>query len=102
MAALSQEGRLEPFLTELARTMSWTSTRRARLRSSRATRLFCSRLRITSATRLSSTEEPAPAGKPPGFPGPFHGGTSFASRHIAKQWAIVDSNHGPPPYQSGA
>jgi hypothetical protein len=23
-------------------------------------------------------------------------------RYAASEWAIVDSNHGPPPYQSGA
>ena len=36
-----------------------------------------------------------------GNPGVPHE-TTQAARRAAREWAIVDSNHGPPPYQSGA
>ena len=89
MAALSQEGRLEPFLTELARDDELDEHTKGTVAELAGDTAFCSRLRITSATRLSSTEEPAPAGKPPVSPGPFHGGTSFAratSRSNGRSW----------------
>ena len=74
-----------------------------------ATRRSCSRSRTTCARPPSSTRRrlrPAGgahrAGKPPGFRSTrSHGGTSLLAPH-PKRWAIVDSNHGPPPYQSGA
>jgi hypothetical protein len=48
-----------------------------------------------------------------GFAGVGHGGSTIGDEPLEvvmaakrpdfeRQWAIVDSNHGPPPYQSGA
>ena len=55
MAQLSREGRLEPFMTQVASDLSSTRTRAARSPSLRATRPFCSRSRTISAARASFT-----------------------------------------------
>ena len=39
-------------------------------------------------------------GQPPGFPRPLPL-VRFADNSL-REWAILDSNQGPPPYQSGA
>ena len=79
MAQLSQDGRLKPFLRELAADGDLDhGDEVSAVASSPRTRASCTRSRTTSSA-------------------PGNGTSSSQS-----EWAILDSNQGPPPYQSGA
>jgi hypothetical protein len=73
-------------------------------------------LRTTSAPHMASTNAERTFLRPAadaGLAGVGHDGSSIGDEPLEvvmaakrpdfeRQWAIVDSNHGPPPYQSGA
>ena len=84
LAQLSREGRLEPFVTQVV------ASRRAR-----------------RGHALGDRRARRGRGLPPrdgGLPRPHRGSALSCARPLRalQPWAIVDSNHGPPPYQSGA
>ena len=90
MAALSQEGRLEPFLTELRRDDELDDH----------TKGTCA---CTRSPAYGSSTATSPVG-PPSPTGARRARRAAPSEPPLRsaRWAIVDSNHGPPPYQSGA
>ena len=113
MAAMSQEGRLGTFLVELrgdagARRLhegdaerDRTATRRFSWRwtTTCAARTFCTS-RCTWPRRCSAL---AAALTDASLSAPIEVVMARAAgRTSSGEWAIVDSNHGPPPYQSGA
>src|SRR4029450_8129398 len=51
------------------------------------------------STSLSDADDVSSAVSPRASP---WASTFFARLRARRKWAIVDSNHGPPPYQSGA
>jgi hypothetical protein len=57
-----------------------------------------------SAEDLTATQVPEGHFSPEEAPGssPTPSPPSSTRTNPASEWAIVDSNHGPPPYQSGA
>jgi hypothetical protein len=108
MAAMSRDGQMHSFLTELARDEDLDDETKGTLRElaeddtfllavedyvertevlhSPALAECCLRKKIRNK---SSWRKAADL---------FRGGPS----DLFREWAIVDSNHGPPPYQSGA
>ena len=101
MAALSQEGRLEPFLTALARDDELDEKTKgtvAELAGDTAFLLAVAEY-LRQTTQIQYAGLGAGRGNLPVSPDPFH---CPLRGHRYTRWAIVDSNHGPPPYQSGA
>ena len=99
MAALSQTGRMPSFLVQVALDRDLDDVTKDQLSSSPRTSRSCWRSRSTSSARTACTNEgswcrdrPARARHP----------RERKAQRERKTWAILDSNQGPPPYQSGA
>ena len=112
MAAMSQEGRLGSFLVELAGTSELDDFTKGTLSEIAKDEAFPAGRRRLSAPHDGPALEPWPLRRalPPQLTNACTLGTNpievvmarEARRTSIGEWAIVDSNHGPPPYQSGA